>query len=95
MSIYDDPKIDCHNHVFDPARFPYAPDAYYKPDGQEIGTAAQLLAVFDAYGVENALVVGPNSGYNTTAGACWTRSSWGRVDSRAPPWCPTTSRAAN
>jgi hypothetical protein len=24
LSIYDEPKIDCHNHVFDPARFPYA-----------------------------------------------------------------------
>ena len=65
MGIYDEPKIDCHNHVFDPVRFPYAPDAYYKPSGQEIGTAAQLLAVFDAYGVQHALVVGPNSGYDT------------------------------
>ena len=65
MSVLDEPKIDCHNHVFEPARFPYAPDAYYKPDGQEIGTAAQLLAVFDAYGVQHALVVGPNSGYDT------------------------------
>ena len=52
LSIYDEPKIDCHNHVFDPVRFPYAPQAYYKFHGQEIGTAAQLLAVFDAYGVQ-------------------------------------------
>jgi len=65
LSIYDEPKIDCHNHVFDPVRFPYAPDARYEPHGQEIGTAAQLLAVFDAYGVQHALVVGPNSGYDT------------------------------
>lgn len=63
MSIFEEPKVDCHNHVFDPARFPYAPDATYAPSGQEMGTAAQLLAVFDAYGVQNALVVGPNSGY--------------------------------
>lgn len=63
MSIYDEPKIDCHHHVFDPARFPYAADTPYRPAGQEIGTAAQLLAVFDAYGVRHGLVVGPNSGY--------------------------------
>ncbi|HET7477025.1 MAG TPA: amidohydrolase family protein [Dermatophilaceae bacterium] len=63
MSIYDEPKVDCHHHVFDPARFPYAADAAYRPAGQEIGTAAQLLAVFDAYGVRHGLVVGPNSGY--------------------------------
>ena len=22
MNIYDEPKIDCHNHILDPARFP-------------------------------------------------------------------------
>ena len=63
MSIFDEPKIDCHTHVFDPARFPYAPDTHYRPAGQETGTAAQLLQVMAAYGVSYALVVGPNSGY--------------------------------
>jgi len=63
MSIFDEPKIDCHNHVFDPARFPYIPDAIYRPAGQEIGTAAQLMRVLDAYGVQYALIVGPTSGY--------------------------------
>jgi predicted TIM-barrel fold metal-dependent hydrolase len=63
MSIFDEPKIDCHNHVFDPARFPYVPDAIYRPAGQEIGTAAQLMRVLDAYGVRYALIVGPTSGY--------------------------------
>ena len=65
MSVYDEPKIDCHSHVFDPVRFPYAPDTFYAPRGQEVGTAAQLLAVFDAYGVRHGLVIGPNSGYGT------------------------------
>src|SRR5713101_3596938 len=65
MNIYDDPKIDCHNHVLDPVRFPYAADANYRPSGQEIGSAAQLTEVLDAYGVRYALVVGPNSGYGT------------------------------
>jgi len=65
MNVYDEPKVDCHNHVLDPARFPYVADVPYRPAGQEIGTATQLAAVFDAYGVHHALVVGPNSGYAT------------------------------
>lgn len=63
MSIYDEPKIDCHNHVFDPVRFPYGADTPYRPAGQELGTSAQLRNVLAAYGVRHALVVGPNSGY--------------------------------
>lgn len=65
MSIYDEPKIDCHNHVLDPARFPYIPDTAYRPAGQEVATAAQFRAVMKAYGVQYALMVGPTSGYNT------------------------------
>ena len=63
MDIYGQPKIDTHCHVFDPARFPYGADTFYRPAGQEIGTAAQLAQVLDAYGVRHALLVGPNSGY--------------------------------
>jgi predicted TIM-barrel fold metal-dependent hydrolase len=63
MTIYDEPKIDCHAHVFDPARFPYRDDTFHRPAGQEIGTALQLTQVLDAYGVRHALLVGPNSGY--------------------------------
>ena len=58
-----DKIIDCHVHVFDPARFPYAADAYYRPEGAEIGTTAQLGHLMDAHGVQHALIVGPNSGY--------------------------------
>lgn len=65
MSIFDEAKIDCHNHVFDPARFPYAENSFYRPAGQELGTPAQFLQVLDAYGVRHALTVGPNSGYST------------------------------
>jgi predicted TIM-barrel fold metal-dependent hydrolase len=65
VGILDEPKVDCHVHVFEPARFPYEPDTFYAPSGPEIGTAAHLLAVFDTYGVANALLVGPNSGYGT------------------------------
>ncbi|HEU4380362.1 MAG TPA: amidohydrolase family protein [Hyphomicrobiaceae bacterium] len=65
MSIFDEPKIDCHNHVFDPAGFPYQPDTPYRPGGQEIATARQFRHVMDCYGVRYGLVVGPNSGYST------------------------------
>jgi len=63
MNIYDEPKIDCHNHLFDPVRFPYPADAFYRPTGHELGTPANFLHVLDAYGVRYALVVEPNSGY--------------------------------
>lgn len=63
ISIHDEPKIDCHCHIFDPARFPYNPASPYHPEGHEIGTAAQLAQVFAAHGVERALLVQPNSGY--------------------------------
>jgi predicted TIM-barrel fold metal-dependent hydrolase len=65
VSIFDEPKIDCHNHVLDPARFAYANDVAYRPTGQEIGTLAQYLDVMNSYNVAHALVVGPNSGYGT------------------------------
>ena len=65
MSIFEEPKIDCHVHVIDPAGFPYSNDVAYKPTGQEIGTTAQLLQVMKTYGVRHALLVQPNSGYGS------------------------------
>src|SRR5437016_4584285 len=61
--IFAEPKIDCHVHVLDPARFPYNANTHYAPAGQEVGTPAQLRQMMEAYGVLNALLVGPNSGY--------------------------------
>ena len=65
MSVFAEPKIDCHAHVFDPARFPYGEDIDYKPSGQEIGTPQQLDAVMATYGTRRALLVQPNSGYGS------------------------------
>jgi predicted TIM-barrel fold metal-dependent hydrolase len=65
VSIFTEPKIDCHNHVLDPQRFEYSKQAAYWPAGQEIGTQAQHLSVMNAYGIHHALIVGPNSGYGT------------------------------
>lgn len=61
--MFDEPKIDCHCHIFDPTRFPYAAETPYRPAGQEIATREQMRQVFDAYGVRHALLVQPNSGY--------------------------------
>jgi predicted TIM-barrel fold metal-dependent hydrolase len=63
VTIFDEPKIDCHVHVLDPARFPYGASTHYRPMGQEMGTPAQLAQVMEAYGTRYALLVGPNSGY--------------------------------
>jgi predicted TIM-barrel fold metal-dependent hydrolase len=54
LSVFDEAKIDSHCHVFDPARFPYAPDVAYRPAGQEIGTPDQYRRVMDAYGIRHA-----------------------------------------
>jgi predicted TIM-barrel fold metal-dependent hydrolase len=63
MHLFDEPKIDTHCHVLDPARFAYATDVSYRPAGQEIAPLAQYEQVMDAYGIRHALFVGPNSGY--------------------------------
>jgi predicted TIM-barrel fold metal-dependent hydrolase len=65
MNVFSEPKIDCHLHVIDPARFPYNPEVAYKPSGQEIGTPAQLGSMMSVYGVTHALIVQPNSGYGS------------------------------
>jgi predicted TIM-barrel fold metal-dependent hydrolase len=65
MNALVEPKIDCHLHVIDPARFPYNPQVAYKPSGQEVGTPAQLDSVMAAYGITHALIVQPNSGYGS------------------------------
>ncbi len=69
MNIFDEDKIDCHNHIFDPARFPYRADTVYCPSDQEIGTAKQFARVMNACGVGHALLVGPTSGYRTRSDA--------------------------
>lgn len=65
MTLPVGPKIDCHIHALDPIRFPYGADTPYRPSGQEIATAAQLIRVFDAFDVRHALVVATNTGYGS------------------------------
>lgn len=63
-SIYTTPKVDSHCHILDPQGFAYGPDVTYRPAGQETGSADYFEHVLDAYGVQHALLVGPNSGYS-------------------------------
>jgi predicted TIM-barrel fold metal-dependent hydrolase len=63
VAVFDEAKIDCHCHVLDPARFPYAADVAYRPAGQEVAPLEQYQQVMDAYSIRHALFVGPNSGY--------------------------------
>lgn len=63
MGALAEQKIDCHNHILDPARYPYSSETRYRPAGQEIADEHQLHAVCAFYGVNHCLVVQPNSGY--------------------------------
>jgi predicted TIM-barrel fold metal-dependent hydrolase len=65
VSILEEAKIDCHNHLLDPVTFPYAKQAWYHPVANEQGSAEQMATLFDTYGASRALIVGPNSGYDT------------------------------
>lgn len=65
MTLPAGPRIDCHIHAIDPARFPYGADTPYRPSGQEIAPAAQLIRVFDVFDVRHALVVATNTGYGS------------------------------
>src|SRR4030081_3126353 len=68
MTIPTGRKIDCHIHAVDPVRFPSVAGTPYRPSGQEIAPAAQLIRVLDVFDVSHALIVGTNSGYGTDSG---------------------------
>ncbi len=91
MSIFDEPKIDCHVHVLDPAHFPYAQDTHYRPAGQETGTYEQLVALLHAYGTRHALIVGPNSGYGLDNRCLLDALAAARDATAASRSCATTS----
>lgn len=57
-----DPVVDCHVHVFDPARFAYGALAHH-PGPHKMATAGQPSGVMDAHGINHALVVKPSTGY--------------------------------
>jgi predicted TIM-barrel fold metal-dependent hydrolase len=52
--------IDCHAHIIDPGRFPYADGPGYRPRAHETGTREAFGAVLDANGVSHVLLVQPS-----------------------------------
>ncbi len=65
MPPTDEPRIDCHCHVIDPARFPFENETIYRPSGPEIAPVENLRRIMAQHGIEHALIVGTNSGYGT------------------------------
>ena len=59
------PRVDCHAHVFDLRRYPYAPEPGYKPLPNEAGTVEGFLAVLDAHGFTHGVLVNPTTSYGT------------------------------
>ncbi|MEO6564713.1 MAG: amidohydrolase family protein [Casimicrobiaceae bacterium] len=59
------PAADCHAHVFDTARFPFANPHGYVPQPNECGTARDFRTVLDAHGMTHGLLVNPFAGYAT------------------------------
>lgn len=57
MTEQSGPLTDCHAHVFDPARFPYAPDRRYTPPS---ATASALRELHQRLGVTRAVLVQPS-----------------------------------
>ena len=54
------PGIDCHNHIIDPMRFPFAPEGGYRPQPDEGGTKEDFAAVLGAHDMRHALLVQPS-----------------------------------
>lgn len=63
-----DGAVDCHVHVFDPARFRFAADVSYRPLPSECGTAEDLGTLLDRHGIARVVIVNPTSGYGDDNG---------------------------
>ncbi len=62
------PAADCHVHVIDHRRFPFAGGTGYTPRPDESGTVEELEACAAAHGVTHALLVQPSGyGYDNRA----------------------------
>jgi predicted TIM-barrel fold metal-dependent hydrolase len=70
------PKIvDCHCHIIDPARFPFALTGGYRPRSDETGTRESFAARMDECGVDCALLVQPSC-YGTDIHAALDACAW-------------------
>jgi predicted TIM-barrel fold metal-dependent hydrolase len=69
------PAIDCHNHIIDPARFPFAPRGGYRPRSDEGGTREAFASVLDVHNMRHALLVQPSC-YGTDNRAVLDAIAW-------------------
>jgi hypothetical protein len=86
--VFAEPKIDCHVHVLDPARFPYRADTHYAPTGR---SSARGAVHGDDARTERVTRAGrPNSGYGLDNPAADRSLARGAGRYKASPWWPTT-----
>ncbi len=69
------PAVDCHNHVIDPARFPFARRGGYRPRPHEGGSREALASVLDSHHMTHALIVQPSC-YGTDNRALLDALDW-------------------
>ena len=55
-----DESIDCHAHIIEPQRFPFAAGVGYRPQPHETGTREAFVAALDAHGITHVLLVQPS-----------------------------------
>src|SRR5262252_2625243 len=69
------PGIDCHSHLIDPSRFPFAAQGGYRPRADETGTREAYMAILKANDLRHALLVQPSC-YATDNGAILDALAW-------------------
>jgi predicted TIM-barrel fold metal-dependent hydrolase len=61
-------RADCHAHIIDPRRYPYADGPGYKPRPDEVGDLPAFAQMLGAHGMTHALLVQPSCyGYDNRA----------------------------
>jgi predicted TIM-barrel fold metal-dependent hydrolase len=60
-------RVDCHAHIINPERFPYADGPGYKPRPDETGDCVAFRHALASHGISHALLVQPSCyGYDNT-----------------------------
>jgi predicted TIM-barrel fold metal-dependent hydrolase len=67
--------VDCHNHIIDPVRFPFAPRGGYRPRPDEGGSREAFAEILDAHRMHYALLVQPSC-YGTDNRAILDAIAW-------------------
>ena len=95
MTILSEPKIDCDFNVLDPAQFPCAPDASFRPSGAVSAPIGYFHHIMALHGIRCGLLVGTNSGYGedlSPGGFAGVAFSGGRSERRSSDRASRSSR---